>query len=342
MQLSLFDFGERVEKIDSHKDTLYFLNDIIDWEVFRSTLNKVRENKQRKNNSGRKPFDVVLMFKILIIQSLYNLSDDDCEFQILDRISFMRFLGLTTSDRIPDSKTIWLFRNQLTKIKLTKLLFDKFDRFVRDNGFKAEKGQIIDASFVNVPIQRNTRKENADIKSGKTPESWKEDEKSCKLAQKDVDARWSKKNGKSYYGFKNHISIDAEYKFIRNYATSEASLHDSNVFDSLFDSGNRCRNVYADSAYKSEKAEKTIKKRGYHSKVVRKAYKSKPLSNTDKIFNNLVSKTRCRVEHIFGVQYQMARGSTIMRSIGKARAETTIGLRNLTYNMFRLKSLIMT
>lgn len=113
-QSGLFDMEFRMRKIDSNGDPLKRLNELVDWELFRPVLQKIRE-KKRKSNAGRKPFDVVLMFKILILQSLYNLSDDATEAQILDRLSFMRFLGLSIGDRVPDAKTIWLFREELKK-----------------------------------------------------------------------------------------------------------------------------------------------------------------------------------------------------------------------------------
>ena len=162
----LFDLEFRMRKIDSNGDPLKRLNELVDWEMFRPTLSKIRE-KKRKSRAGRKSFDVVLMFKILVLQSLYNLSDDATEQQILDRLSFMRFLGLSIGDRVPDAKTIWLFREKLKESGLFSELFLEFDRFLRNNGFEAKKGQIVDASIVSVPKQRNSRTENEQIKAGK-------------------------------------------------------------------------------------------------------------------------------------------------------------------------------
>ena len=144
----LFDVDFRLQKLDQNGDPLPQLNAIVPWEEFRPTLSKLRD-KPRKSTAGRKPFDVVLMFKILVLQSLYNISDDQLEFQIADRLSFMRFLNLALDDRVPDAKTIWLFRDDLTKAELTKTLFENFDSYLRDNGFAAKKEQIIDASIVS-------------------------------------------------------------------------------------------------------------------------------------------------------------------------------------------------
>ena len=203
MQTGLFDWHFRFKKLDKNGDPLRQLNKVIPWESFRSTLDAVHE-KERKSNAGARPYDVVIMFKILVIQSLYNISDDAVEYQILDRISFMRFLGLSLGDRVPDAKTIWLFREQLTQTKLTKALFHQFDQFLRNSGFTAKKGQIIDASIVSAPKQRNSRDENKRIKNREVPEDWNQ----AKRRQKDTDARWVKKLGKNQFGYKNHINIE--------------------------------------------------------------------------------------------------------------------------------------
>jgi IS5 family transposase len=146
------------------------------------------------------------MFKVLILQSLYNFSDDAVEFQILDRLSPMRFLKRGLGDRVPDSKTIWLFRDQLSTAGMMDQLFKQFDRYLTTNGYSARKGQIVDASIVSVPKQRNSRNENQQIKQEETPEEWK----LAKKSHKDMDARWTKKNGKTYYGYKNHNRIDVK------------------------------------------------------------------------------------------------------------------------------------
>ena len=169
MTTGFFDIQFRLDDLTKNGDPLVRLNECVNWEVFRDDLETIRE-KERKNAAGRKPFDTILMFKILVLQSLYNLSDDAVEYQVRDRLSFMRFLGIGIGDRVPDAKTIWLFREQLGEAKLVKRLFKKFDRYLREQGFKARKGQIVDASIVSVPIQRNSREENNQIKEETIPE----------------------------------------------------------------------------------------------------------------------------------------------------------------------------
>lgn len=329
----MFDTDFRMQDIDKNGDPLVALNKAVDWEIFRPQLQVIRQ-KKRKSTAGRKPFDVVLMFKILILQSLYNLSDDATEFHIQDRLSFMRFLGLGLDSRIPDSKTIWLFREDLAKHGLVKTLFEQFDAYLWEQGFRAEKGQIVDASIIAAPRQRNTRKENRQIKEGDTPEDWPEN----KRRQKDTDARWTKKNGITHYGYKNHISIDAKHKFVRNYDVTDASVHDSQVFEDLLDPLNSSGDVWADSAYRSNEKIDHLESMNYRPHIQRKATRGKALSEWEQQGNRTRARTRARVEHVFGVQAQRA-GTLIVRTIGRVRAKVKIGLRNLSYNLDRYSKL---
>jgi len=329
MQTGLFDWQTRFEQLDNGGDPLVKLNEIVNWEQFRKTLETIRD-KDRKSNAGRKPFDVILMFKILILDSLYNLSDDQLEFQIRDRLSFMRFLGLNLGDCVPDAKTIWLFREELTEAGLIKKLFEQFDNFLRKNGFSAKKGQIIDASIVAVPKQRNSRDENKSIKNGDVPEDWNDPKK----RQKDTDARWVKKNGVNHFGYKNHVDIDVEHKLIRNFEVTDAATHDSNVFEELLDENNSSKDVWADSAYGSADKRAALEQGGFRGHIQRKGCRYKKLTQRQIEANHKRSKTRSRVEHVFGIQTMRA-GSLIIRSIGMIRAKAKIGLRNLAYNIDR-------
>src|SRR5260221_14050602 len=148
-----------------------------------------------KSNGGRKPYDPILKFKIMVLQSLHNLSDDRTEYLIRDRISFMRFLDLELEDPVPDATTIWLFRKALAQAGMIDKLFERFGQHLEAEGYIARGGQIIDATIVSVPKQRNTKEENETVKAGKTPEEW--EQQPAKNAQKDKDARWTKKNDAS-------------------------------------------------------------------------------------------------------------------------------------------------
>ena len=250
-QPGFFDLAERHDKLTRMRDPLVVLKKEVDWEAFRGDLAKVYE-KERKSAAGAKPLDVVRMFKVLILQQTYNLSDEQIEYQIRDRLSFMRFLELRMEDKVPDEKTIWLFRERLAEHELTEKLFARFHEQLARRGFVAKGGQMIDATFVEVPRQRNSREENALIKQGAIPIEWGKSENENKLEQKDTDARWAKKGNETHYGFKNHVNVDEEHKLVQSYAVTDAAVHDSQVFDELLDhtldeNGDK-RPVYADSA----------------------------------------------------------------------------------------------
>ena len=314
----LFDIDNRLDYLTENGDMLPRLKELVPWEKFRRDLEVIYDH-ERKSNAGRRPFDVVIMFKILILQSLYNLSDDEMEYQIMDRLSFMRFLDMALDSRVPDAKTIWLFRSKLEEHKLIRKLFDKFNAFLAEPGFVAKKGQIVDATIVRVPTQRNTRDENKAIKEGNPPvENWSD----AKKRQKDTDARWVQKNGKNYYGYKNHVEADVNYKIIRNYKVTDAS------------ESNTSRDVYADSAYRSAKSEANLKEGRFRAHLQRKGCKGHPLTSWEKQGNRTRARTRSRIEHIFGAMTQRA-GNLILRSIGISRAEVKLGLRNIAYNMER-------
>ena len=164
-----------------------------------------------------------------MLQSLYNLSDDQSEYQIRDRFSFLRFLGLTPESVIPDAKTVWLFRESLKKARVMEKLFARFESYLTDLGYQAQKGTVVDARIVAVPKQRNTREENQTLKDGLIPAKWVQ--QPAKLAQKDTEARWTQKHGKNHYGYKNHIAIDVKHKLVRGYTVTPASTHDSQEFE---------------------------------------------------------------------------------------------------------------
>ena len=332
-QPGFFDLSDREALLERLGDPLPKIDEIVDWEEFRGELERIRD-KPRKSNAGRKPFDGVVMFKVLVLQQMYNLGDDQTEYQIRDRYSFCRFLGLTPEGRVADAKTIWLFREQLVQQALIEPLFEEFSRQIEQAGYYARKGQIVDASIVAAPKQRNGRDENARIKAGETPEDWSQN----KRRQKDVQARWTKKHGKSYYGYKNHINTDRAHKLIRCWKATAANVHDSQVLDDLLDASNTSADVWADSAYRSQDQERALAARGYRSHIHRKGQSGKPLSHRATEANRKRSKVRARVEHIFG--QQMAMGGKLVRTIGLARAKFKIGMMNLVYNIRRMSWLL--
>ena len=340
--LGLFDEHFLLERLTKLKDPLMKVNKHIDWELFSHILNQAFiDSDKDATKGGRPPFDLMMMFKIQILQGIYNLSDDQMEYQITDRRSFMRFLGLKISDKVPDSKTIWYFRETLIEKGVIEKLFERFNAALDQQGVFANAGRMVDASFVEAPRQRNTRDENKQVKSGQTPEQWKE--QPHKLSQKDVDARWTKKNNTTFYGYKNHVKADTKTKLVVDYLVTDASVHDSQALEDLLNEKDKAQELYADSAYTGENQEKVISKNKMKNKVHEKGYRGKPLTEKQKDNNTEKSRTRARVEHIFGFVENSMNGS-IVRTIGIVRAEAKIGMMNLVYNIFRcvqLKKIIM-
>jgi len=330
-QPSFFDEAERYIKLDKLKDPLLELSEYIDFEMFRPKLETVFD-RPGKSNAGRKPLDTVFMFKILILQRLYNLSDEQVEYQITDRLSFCRFLELPLGGCAPDFTTVWRFREALVQADAVKGLFDLFTSSLESRGLITKTGTIVDASFVEVPKQRNTREENDLVKNGQTPEAWKSNPN--KLSQKDVDARWTKKNNVSYYGYKDHVKADAESKLMTDYEVTDASVHDSRVLFDLVDEEDKGGKLFCDSAYKSAEIDQKLEELGINNFIHEKATRGHPLSEQSKLLNHLKSQIRCLVEHIFG-HIENSMGGPELRYIGLQRNAAGIGLCNLAYNMKR-------
>jgi len=330
----LFDEQETHEKLVEIGNPLEMISQVVDFEMFRQILEGKLLNQSKKNNAGAKPYDVVMMFKIMILQRYYGLGDKQIEYQILDRMSFKKFLGLESGDKVPDEKTVWAFRENITNSGLVEDVFKQFTAFLEAKGLIMNEGKMIDASFTVAPRQRNTREENQAIKQGRGEELWNDNPN--KKRQKDIDARWTKKNNQIFYGYKNHAKVDSKSKFIDSYAVTDASVHDSQTLDELLSEKDHEQELYADSAYTGEEQEKVIKKYKMKNKVHEKGYRNLPMTEEQKKSNTVKSQTRARVEHVFGFMEQSMNGLTV-RSIGKTRAVGVIGLINLTYNLFRFE-----
>lgn len=260
----------------------------------------------------------------------------------------MRFLGLGIADKAPDAKTIWIFRERLTKAGAIERLFARFDRAVREVGYIPMSGQIVDASLVSAPKQRNSDAEKTDIKAGRIPPAW--GGHPAKLRQKDRDARWTLVFGKAriredgtrhadiaipVFGYKNHISIDRQHGFIRKWDVTDASRHDGRMLRrGLLDTTNTASAVWADSAYRSQANEAFMDKHGFKSQVHRRKPRGRAMAPNIRRGNAARSAVRAGVEHVFA--HQKGPMALTVRTIGIARAKANIGLANLTYNIRRL------
>jgi IS5 family transposase len=330
-QRGFFSETERLELLSKQGDPLERLNKTIEWEIFRAQLKKGFK-KIPQGPGGRPPFDYVMMFKVLVLQRLYNLSDAQMQFQILDRLSFQRFLGMGLHSDVPDEKTIWLFRETLTQEGEIAAIFEKFKKHLEFKGMIAHSGSIVDASFVEVPRQRNSRDENQQIKDGEKPEEWENEPN--KARQKDIDARWTKKNDQTFFGYKDHVKVDKKSKLITAYEVTDASVHDSKALGDLIDKSDTHHDIYADSAYTGDYIDTLLKRRKIRNRIHEKGYRNRPLTEKQKSDNRKKSSIRVRIEHVFGHITNSMNGFYI-RSIGMVRARAMIGLINLVYNMNR-------
>ena len=330
-QRGFWDDRKRVAKLQEKKPVLKRLADSIPWESFRPLLDKGYAH-ERKSNAGRKRIDPLILFKMLVLQQLFNLSDLELEFQVNDRRSFEEFVGLGVMNSIPDATTVAFFRDRLLKAGVIEELFEMFESYLRSQGLQARGGQIIDATLVPVPKQRNTREENEEIKAGRLPEGW--DKNPDRLRQKDLDARWVKKNDINYYGYKNSICIDVDHGFIRRYAVTPANIHDSQMLPRLLDPENEHDFVWADSAYSGECFADLLSLGGFESLIHEKGARNHPLSDEAKKMNRVKSAIRACVEHVFGCM-TMSMGGKLTRKIGLERTEVWWGLKNLTFNFLR-------
>jgi IS5 family transposase len=179
-------------------------------------------------------------------------------------------------------------------------LFERFGPHLEAKGYIARGGQMVDATIVPVPRQRNSRDENDQVKAGTTPRDWKK--RPAKNRQKDKDTRWTKKHGRSFFGYKNHVNADARYKLILECEVTDASVHNSQAFDDLLNKGNTSSEVYADSAYRSAGTERKLKGRSFRSRIHKPGRHNHPLSDAETKANTRKSKVRARIERVFDAQ----------------------------------------
>jgi IS5 family transposase len=342
-QLHLFGVETQLEKVSKLGDPLLKINELIDWEMFRESI----ESAIRKDMSrgGRPPYDAVLMFKITMLQQWYGLSDMALEYQVNDRVSFCRFLGLEFGGKVPDGNTIWDFKEALRAQGVDRRLFDLFNEKLEEKGIITHKGSIVDASFVTVPRRHTTRKDNERLKAGealedmpaKCAERIKKGEikdAGNAVRQTDMDARWAKKGGESFFGYKDHVKCDSESKIITNFSVTDASVHDSQEFVGLIDG--KDREIRGDSGYVGEKIRADVLKKHAHIKlqICAKAFRNKPLADEDKARNREIAHTRARIEHIFGYMTRFMAGIT-SRVHGLERVRRDVTAKNMAYNLKR-------
>jgi IS5 family transposase len=336
-QMMMFGADVQRERLSKLGDPLEKINETIDWESFRYSIRK-RVRKENYEKGGRPPIDEILMFKITLLQDWNNVSDDSAEYLVNCRLDWQRFLGMELGEKSPDAKTIWLFKEPLGSEGLREL-FELFNMNLYAMGVVKREGSLVDATFVDVPRQRNSRDENKKIKDGEVPEEWQTPENINKLEQKDTDARWAKKGNELHYGYKDHVKVDKESKVIVEFSVTSANVHDVNEFEGIIDANDK--EAWLDSAYASEEHIARIMEKypGIILHICEKGKKNAPLTNGQKESNREKAKVRARVEHVFGYMTRFMGGVTI-RTIGIDRAEREICGMNLAYNLKRVAFLV--
>lgn len=331
--ISLFAAEDRAAKLDRIGDPLQVLDRHIDFAAIAAVVEaRLTIGKSRKG--GRPAWPAEVMVRLLVLQQLYNLSDEALEFQVLDRRSFLRFAGLECSGKVPDARTFWVWRERLKQGDLMGDISAAVSGQLQRAGFIARGGQIIDASFVTAPIQRNTREENAQLKQGQVPSHWSD----AKRAHKDVDARWARKHGKNHFGYKLHANTDRRWGFIRKAQVTPANVHDSAMFERVLDPANTARQVYADRGYGKRDREHALKAQGYRPRIQRQGQAHRPLSAADQRRNRSIARDRAFGEHPFARLRQM--GGKCLRTIGLARAQVQVGLKVAAHNLQHLARLL--
>jgi IS5 family transposase len=241
------------------KSRLSMISNMIDWNPISQILDEMYNNKSEKG--GRPNCDVIMMFKILILQKWYGLSDLEVERQMADRISFMAFLGFP--DPFPDSRTIWLFKQRIAETEKDKMVWAELQRQLDAMGLQVKRGTIQDATFIE-----------ADPGSSKKPRS------DNAKTRRSRDGTWAKKGNETHFGYKLHQKTDIDYSLIREIETTTASLHDSQVDLSIKD-------------------EIVLRDRGYFGATaigidftMKRRTSEKPLDELDKERNRLISQLR--------------------------------------------------
>ena len=328
LKFDLFAADARRCKIESLGDPLQIIARHIDFAQLASLIDALHPRPDAARG-GRPPYPTEVMVRVLILKRLYNLSDEQVEYQLLDRMSFQRFCGLSDSSNVPDRNTVWQFAQRIGVDGATAI-FQGVELQLQRHGYIARGGQAIDATLVSAPIQHLSKEDKAQLEQGQVPQDWSP----AKRRQKDLDATHTKKHGKRHHGYKLSISADIKHKFIRKIFTGTASEHDSTHFDEVLDEHNTSSDIYADRGYPSAQRSEMLKALGYREHIQRKAKAGQPLSECQKGRNKRIAKTRARVEHPFAQMRHM--GGKFIRTIGQARATVTMTMMAACYNIKRL------
>jgi transposase, IS5 family len=293
------------------KQTLSFINEKIDWKTLLQPIERIiSQEKSGLSSSGRPTHDLLIIIKCFLLQSIYNLSDPRLEEEIADRRSFQLFLGFSSGDAIPDETTICRYRELFARLGLDKKLFTSFNKQLEERGMIVGKGTIVDATIKEAQA---------------TPTS-----------KRDSEAKFTKRRGKTHYGYKGHIGMDEDTDVIHTIEFTTANVHDSNKFDDLL-LGTEKR-VHADKGYANKERRKQLIKRGITPKIMHKGYRNRPLTKKQREQNKLFAKTRNAVEKPFAFM-KVVLNYTRCRYYDFKRNRFQFSMAVIVYNIRRLITL---
>jgi IS5 family transposase len=310
---------------------------MIGWKRIEKLL-KRGLGRNSEVTAGAKSYPAIQMFKTLLLQQWYGLSDQDTEFAMLDRISFVRFVGLSLEESVPDHTTICRFRNLLVEKKLLEVLLDEVNLQMEKQGKLVKKGVAVDASIISSAARPRKQVDMESVVSDR-----EEAQSPCTEKAKvsvsyshDGDAAWTKKGKEYHYGYKGHASVDVDSGFILAAQATPANHSDTGKLETLVKKSRLPENsrVYADKGYTSAKNRKVLKENKYKDGIMNRAYRNKPLTDRERQRNKLISKRRFIVERVFGTlkaHYDMARASYL----GTAKVQGELLLSSLAYNLKR-------
>lgn len=324
MQQSFFEVGDRYNHLDKAEDLLIKLSGMINCQGLLLVIEPVHFKRTAKG--GRPGTEPLVITKRILLQPLYNLSDDSCEYQTNDRLSFKRFGGLLVPEKSLGTKTLWFYKERTKCKKLHDKIFDWLHGQIEVCVYVAQEGQIVDANLVaaHKPTGKDKKQLEKEVPLTKAQSS-----------QTDNDTTFTKKNKKSHYDYKDHIQIDNKHKIVRKQVATTASFHSSQEFEGLFgEEGNDSSYVWRDSAYRILTNKGALKKKNLNSKVHERVCHNNLPSDGQEANNTTKSKTRVCVEYVFGYRATSAAGIFI-HTIGLAKAEVKVTLKNVTYNIQR-------
>ncbi|MFN3915886.1 MAG: IS5 family transposase [Aquabacterium sp.] len=306
----LFVQEQRQAELGGFVESLAAMDELIDFGAVAAQVERACPRPYRARG-GRPPYPTEIMVRLLFLQALYNLSDEDCEYQVLDRMSFQHFCRLDGALNIPDARTLWAFKQRLAQGGLgAQALFDAVSLQLQQHGYIPRGGQIVDASIVQAPITQARKDEREALNEVEAPEGWS----AKRLAHTDRAARWTKKHGKSFYGYKLHANLDVRYKLVRRFKVTAANVDDGQTLVDVLDNSNTGKRL--------------------RDGIARRVKPGQDRRQRLQARNKSINRIRARGEHVLAALEQL--GGKVVRAMTLARNELAIALKCAAYNAKRL------